>query len=598
MRICHGYLHNPDDADDAAQETFTRAVAHAADITDDLGSYMRVTARNVCRDLLRRREVERRGTGSLLSDHADDPQDVVLDREQLATVLPQMSDSDLRLVALRFAGFSYDEIAQRLGTSLTCVSVGLTRARHRARHIAASLPTRAGVWVGVLSPWRHRGRVRSLLASQDSVLVAQYATIATGIALLTTPAGVAAGGGGATAARPARPAATGMSSPADLAGRVMAGREPGLPVNSDSAAPARALTHASHGPSTPTPAPGGGVPLVPTPRSTAFDSVAASPNYAQNHTAYASGWSGTCWCTVYFVTHDSGHSWQLLPAVSTWGGFGPGLLSVLGPDDRLLSFVVGVGLQVSTPGGTAFDETIPAGHAALVPGGRVVMLTVATDAALARYDTATMTVTPGPSLPPGFHADDLAYAGSPSALLVAGYFSTPDGWASSQVAPRSTASGHEVVLTCSSAVCTPQATLPFPSTGAWLVSPRGLTDAPEVAAMSALSNGVLVSSDSGHTWHELAEADNPGLATFVRGGDGEPDLIVDDSHSPTNYSATRFHGAGFVPAPFGGSLIARPWPLYMLAQLPDGRLLANVAVEQRGLLCSTDDGASWTAACP
>jgi len=85
-----GYLHNREDADDAAQETFARVVAHLDDVSGDLAAYMRVTARNVCRDVLRRREVERRNGAALRAARGGDPQEVALDQQEIAAVLPRL----------------------------------------------------------------------------------------------------------------------------------------------------------------------------------------------------------------------------------------------------------------------------------------------------------------------------------------------------------------------------------------------------------------------------------------------------------------------------------------------------------------------------
>lgn len=601
VRICFGYLRNRADADDAAQETFARVVAHRDRVSDDLAAYMRVTARNVCRDLLRRREVERRNAEGLRAGHAGDPEDVVLDQREIAAVLPRMSGNDLRLVALRFAGFSYDEIAERLGTSMKCVSVGLTRARQRARQLASTAPAHLGALFGLVSPWRHHGRMGSMLEARNSVLVTQCLSIATGIALLGAPAAATAGHDGQGGrGRPLAGIAPGISS---IPGRTahVVGTDSGGTLLDNSAtgrgtAPATADGLTQRSASAPPVVPNSRIALQPTPQSTAFFSVAPSPDYAQNHTAYAQGYSGSCACIVLFVTHDAGRSWHLLPPVTMWTGWTPNWLDVFEPGDRVLAFTPGLGLQVTTPGGLAFSETIPAAHAVHVPGTSAVLLAFATGTALERLDLDTMSLSPGPSLPPGFGVDEMAYAGTPRSLVVAGHVSSAVDWAQEQVSPFFAGPGHEIVLGCSQTACSQWATLPYAAGQVSFSTPADAAS-PQIAVSSSSSSGALLSTDGGRSWNAPQGAPaNASVLTFLDRTGTPPDLLL-TTWTPSGNPALEFHGAGAAPTAFGGAFFTSRY-LYLVTQLPDGRLLASFGGGPYGLWCSTDGGNSWSPTCP
>jgi hypothetical protein len=335
-----------------------------------------------------------------------------------------------------------------------------------------------------------------------------------------------------------------------------------------------------------------GLALAPSPRSTAFTAVVASPGYAQNHTAYASGYSTACACGAYFVTHDAAHTWHLLPAVTLGGAR---LLGVAPPGDRLLTFVNGFWLEVSTPGGAAFGATIPAVHAAATPDGRDVMLVTPTHPGLVRYDVDTTLLSPGPRLPPKFHVDDIAFAGPAGTLLVAG-FSTDAG-----------SSPHEVILACSALVCTTRAAVSLaPGAETLVTSPSSAAAASEVALLGNFGQEILVSNDAGYTWRSLFPAGvtvAADMVAVVTSRDGKPGVVVGRS-TPPAFPVIRFVGPDLTSSQFDAALFG-PWPLYVMAQLPDGRLLANfgdygdiAGPPPPGLLCSTDDGTSWAATCP
>jgi RNA polymerase sigma factor (sigma-70 family) len=602
VRICYGFLRNPEDADDAAQETFARVLAHDGAITGDVDTYMRVTARNLCRDLLRRREVEKRSAAALLSAHAGDPEDVVLDQHEIAGVLPQMSRSDLRLVALRFAGFSYDEIAERLGTSLTCVSVGLVRARQRARRLAAAAPARLRALLFATGlPWRRSGRNRGMLQMQNPALVSQCLSIATGIVLWIGPVASAHSSSSPAVPRSTAAVAPGTSRTLDRAARALIDSG-ALLLSSGGRAKGVAASAPTPGAAPSSPAtPRSPVQLRPTPENSRFYSIAPSPDYARNRTAYAYGtyYTPDCACDVFFVTHDAGHSWRVLPTATTWlASWGQLGWFDVGPGDRLLAFTPNVGLQVSTPGGLAFSETIPAGHATREPGTSAVVFSSVDESSLLRFDTRTLSMSAGPTVPPGFSIDGLAYAGTPRRLIVAGHFSKTyfiaERWGM-YAGDR----GGEVVLACTVAACSALSTPPV-APGSISISTPSDTASPEVA-LSRLATGELVlSSDGGRTWQ--TPPGSPPYAwvlTFLDRGGGGSDLLF-GVRDPDQLMVSALRLVDGQTAATAVGDVLRGVGINSVAQLPDGRILADFdpAIGTRQWLCSIDGGSSWLPTCP
>jgi RNA polymerase sigma factor (sigma-70 family) len=582
LRICFGYLHNAEDAEDAVQEAFARVTAHADAITGDVAAYTKMTARNVCRDVRRRRDIERRAVATASSrerDGGEDPQRVAVDSEELATVLPRLSAGDRTLLALHFAGFSYAEIAARLGRSSTSVSVAITRARQRARRLAEA-PRQLGGLLGWVAGWGRRTRLRLLGEVTQPAAPSHCAALVLAVLLFVAAPGelqpASGGGHGSTQAAPAAPSTRGDGGAVAEAASRSAGAGIG---GMEKARGNAAVTPRPH---TGTVQPGAASrsKLGPTPQSTSFTSVVASPAYAENHTVYASGYSGSCACTAFFASRDSGRSWQLLPGTTLGGSLTLGVLA----NEDLVIWVDTVGVEVATAQGVPLGPIVPAAAAAVAPdGGQVVLATVDRNHLLL-LDGHTLRVVPGPALPRGFHVDALAYAGDPGTLLVSG------------ASDRRGAPVGEQVLGCSALACTPRAALGLAGVWQLVAAPAWAADRETVAAVSADSNAVSVSSDAGETWRPLA-FDGPaaaGAVALLAVGE-RIDVVVGRWTGPT-YSVLRFAGGDVHAEPLGGGVLD-PWPLYAMAELPDGRLLASVANGPRGLLCSSDGGSTWTGAC-
>ncbi len=127
------------DAEDLAQEVFTRAYQRFAQLDDaeKAPAWLFGIARNVRREFLRRP----RTSAMTSDDHPDtegvDPVSTHLDTERRQAVrqaVAQLQGGFRQVVELRYAdGLAYQEIAERLKMSVESVGVTLFRARQKLR---------------------------------------------------------------------------------------------------------------------------------------------------------------------------------------------------------------------------------------------------------------------------------------------------------------------------------------------------------------------------------------------------------------------------------------------------------------------------------
>src|SRR5258708_35289274 len=133
FRLCMSLLRNETDAEDAAEETVTRAVARIDSVYGEVGAYLMTVARHICyRELARRarRAVE---LDPELSDDGPSADLQAAERSLLIKVWALLSPRHRTILAHSFAGYSYDEIAHITGLSVSAVTSKLWRARQRAR---------------------------------------------------------------------------------------------------------------------------------------------------------------------------------------------------------------------------------------------------------------------------------------------------------------------------------------------------------------------------------------------------------------------------------------------------------------------------------
>jgi RNA polymerase sigma factor (sigma-70 family) len=135
LRMCRSLVGNHHDAEEATQEAFSRVACRLGALHGEPGAYLNVVARRVCREFLR---TSARTLPLNLATPAAEagPEEAAIRRQSLRQSWSRLSSIDRDLIAGSFAGYSYEEIAARVGVSAKAVSVGLHRARSRARRVA------------------------------------------------------------------------------------------------------------------------------------------------------------------------------------------------------------------------------------------------------------------------------------------------------------------------------------------------------------------------------------------------------------------------------------------------------------------------------
>jgi len=135
---CLAILGDREEAADATQEIFARALGHL-DAVQHPNAWLQTAARHHCTDLLRRRRLaERRGAAPWGAERSHpDPADVVAQREELRSALGSLNDRERRaIVHFVFRDASVADVANRMRLSYAATAQLLTRARRRAVELA------------------------------------------------------------------------------------------------------------------------------------------------------------------------------------------------------------------------------------------------------------------------------------------------------------------------------------------------------------------------------------------------------------------------------------------------------------------------------
>jgi RNA polymerase sigma-70 factor, ECF subfamily len=135
---CQSRLRIRSDAEDAAQETFVRALAniHRFNEANSQEAWLRTIAHHVCVDLIRRKSV--RQAASIDVDHLTNPpidNDIDIDQQQQIVNMIHSLDEPLREVILLhyYEELTYDQIASWLGVARSTVNERLSKARQSLR---------------------------------------------------------------------------------------------------------------------------------------------------------------------------------------------------------------------------------------------------------------------------------------------------------------------------------------------------------------------------------------------------------------------------------------------------------------------------------
>jgi RNA polymerase sigma-70 factor, ECF subfamily len=145
-RLCLAFLHDPDEAEEAAQEVFVKAY-RALDRFEGGSLFLTWVTRigiNHCKDMLRRRKIRRFISLDIFTSGAvPHPPQLVQEpsenrdgrMKQARIILESLPDAERTVLVLaEIEELSYEDIGRTLGISLDAVKGRLKRARERLRH--------------------------------------------------------------------------------------------------------------------------------------------------------------------------------------------------------------------------------------------------------------------------------------------------------------------------------------------------------------------------------------------------------------------------------------------------------------------------------
>jgi RNA polymerase sigma-70 factor (ECF subfamily) len=151
--LCYRMLGNAAEAEDAAQEAFLRAYAqlHRYDSARSFKTWLFAIANHHCIDHLRKRRVSWLSIDEpalephpALREPRPNPEESSVSREEKAVVeamLSKLSPEDRSVVVMRYwYDFSYEEMAQANGTTVSAVKSRLHRARATLANLLAAAP--------------------------------------------------------------------------------------------------------------------------------------------------------------------------------------------------------------------------------------------------------------------------------------------------------------------------------------------------------------------------------------------------------------------------------------------------------------------------
>jgi RNA polymerase sigma-70 factor (ECF subfamily) len=359
---CYRHLGNRADAEDATQETFARAAIRLPGVSGDAAPYLSAIAHNVCYDarIARQRRQSREAPLDSLDRAAIGcgPEETTADRSVLVRILTALNGRQRAMLVQTYAGYSYEEIAARMGLTVKVVSVSIVRARQHLRRIGATGLTAIGA-AAMLR--RLGGRVsRQAAATADRLqaeglaALQQAAFVAASLALLAVAAGSPLHG--ATAVLHGRPS---LQTGAQLSASAQVAPAPARRTGA-TPAPTPAIRAALPPVQSAAPPPATLPWLAEDQTEMTFTSFTASPSYSSDHTVFATGWVTACQaqCGVLFSSTDAGRSWRKLSSA---------LLYIDGPIVLLPSFpaapqmlaATSIGLQRSDDGGRSFAPVVP-----------------------------------------------------------------------------------------------------------------------------------------------------------------------------------------------------------------------------------------------
>jgi RNA polymerase sigma factor (sigma-70 family) len=539
-RYCLALLRNPDDAEDATQETFTRAAPFLPNLPGDLSAYLTTVARNICCDVVRARARRSVPIETVpLADRKVSPERQSVDWDVVRRMWRQLSPSERLLFAYTFAGYKYEEIANRTGMSRPSVSVGLARARRRLRDLAAATGTLALLPLGLRRLLERLVRRANAAASSAQTTVLGMAD-QVGLVVTSLLAGLFVVSASAPAAQLPMTAAT-AQRPAGVADpTIQSAATTTVPVPAAHLAPtggAARTTGTTHQSGSSVPQlPGGASWLLPgaeaTPVNSGINQTAASPNYPSDHTVLVAGTitdgcvAGPS-CAALFRTTDAGVSWSRLAYLTYKDG-----LILLPPtyptDPAIFMLVPYVGLEESPSGDGTFNRVIPGiSNAAIAPWSPPGQDEVAGIAgnALQIYPPEATTPASTATLPANFVAGSVVFT-APDVVAVGGWMGAAGG-------PLAVSGVGAVTLCPLSGACGPAVTLPG-STGVAPILGATPSVATDHVVVATMPTGAYISRDSGRSFTLALPA--PSGTAFQTGSVGEgpagPRILLSTARTP------------------------------------------------------------------
>jgi len=585
-RYCLAQMRNPEDAQDAAQDTFVRFLAQTGPIQNPEG-WLINAAKFACADLHRRNRYRRSEelSDQLPADNVENPEAVVIREQSTAELLEQLRPPDRELLEkLYLRGLTVQQVALLLRVSPGNVRVMALRARRRASEALAAMQAAAGPWLP--NVMRHLGGIRHFgpawlrpRPERDAGAAAVAATLfpaALAIVFMT----VAPEGPPQLAHPPLQPRSLLARPTIHMTGLELHGPQANSQATGGDQAPrvqyasGTSAWLSSLAPSS-TQAPQ---------QDAAFDSLTLSPAYSTDHTVFASGHvvvgCGLA-CPALYRSSDGGGSWRQLAATNFAGG------PVIIPPDFASSkvvFAIGpLGLQRSNDAGSSF-ETIITGvtAAATVSGSNGTESLVVGGPPLLSYNVKTGAIQPGPTLPVPLVGVSSMVSTSPlGAVEVAGRALDP---------AASTGYAGEV-LHCSTSACSvvwskaDQA--PPTLTSTWRAADG------TVAAYWA--DSVALSTDGGMAFQTISLGRlSGGLTAAGLTGDGGVVLSWLDGASP-RLALWNGGSSATISTPSESRRVAT------VVALPNGNWLLGLTSSQPGfglgIRCSRDRGLTWRLDC-
>jgi RNA polymerase sigma factor (sigma-70 family) len=601
-RYCLALLRNPDDAEDATQETFTRAAPFLPNLAGDLSAYLTTVARNICCDVVRARAKRPVPLDDVvLPDRSVSPERQSIDWDVVRRMWRQLSPSERLLFAYTFAGYRYEEIASRTGMSRPSVSVGLTRARRRLRDLATAIGALGALPLG-LRRLLDRGarRANAAIASGQQLLASvaeQAASIAAG--LLAGMVTLGAAGTASVAMPPAlaaadhEPGGAGSAGPATPVGRSsqmsrgLATRHVPVPTPAPSPTPTPAplVTQAA------TLLPGGNA----TPDDIQPDSVTPSPGFTGDGIAFftasdVAACPGGAGCPTLYRTGDGGATWTRVWSSTYRGGtvlLPPGFPA----DPTVFVLDLNAGLESGTMADPGPSPAVPGAVAAAIapdsPAGHAHIAAATQAGTLLSYTAGDTAPSTGASLPAGVTPTGMVFTG-PGQVLVAGF----------QVSGLPLPSQQAVLVQCAVATSC-GAPLVVAGETALSLAPGSGEGGPVVAY--SMQHAYL-STDGGASVRRIASAAGDRLleALAVGSGPSGPRILLSDTDLATQrrigVSYSDDLGASFTDATgnlagVSGALLARV--------LPGGAMLVGLLTQRAHFAMDLSSGnGTWTAAHP